>query len=357
MQEQMSEIHTRETQKTSASAMLLNEKIAVILVNLGTPDAPTPRAVRRFLGEFLWDDRVIKRNPLWWLVLNTLVLTFRPKRVAEAYKTIWQSDSPMRVIGQSQVDQLNQRQGAAGHLEYFMAMTYGKPSLKSLMKELQDKGYQRWVILPLYPQYSATTTGAVYDQVNHFALRTRNIPEYRIVKEYYHRPDYIEVLASSIERHWQEHGRHDRLLFSFHGVPKSYVLKGDPYQAACYKSAHETAQRLGLNEGEYFVSFQSRFGPTEWLQPYTDKLLTQWGHEGVKSVDVICPAFAVDCLETLEEISVENRDIFIEAGGKAFSYIPALNDSEEHIQFLETLTMQTIQDWMEKWLKSGREIA
>lgn len=339
------------------SEPLVEKKIAVILVNLGTPDAPTSSAVRRYLGEFLWDDRVIKRNPLWWLILNTVVLGFRPRKVAKAYESIWQADSPMRIIGQNQVDQLNQRLAADSPIKYFMGMTYGKPSLRQLLPQLQEMGFERWVVLPLYPQYSATTTGAVYDVINRYALQCRNIPEYRIIKEYYHRPDYIELLATSIDQYWREHGRNERLLFSFHGIPKSYVEKGDPYQSACYQSAHQTAQYLGLNKENYFISFQSRFGPSEWLQPYTDKLLTRWGHEGVKSVDVVCPAFAVDCLETLEEISEENREIFIEAGGKAFSYIPALNDSVRHVDFLETLVLQSTQDWVKKPFKSGREIA
>lgn len=332
-------------------------KIAAVLVNLGTPDAPTPSAVRRYLREFLWDDRVIKRNPLWWLILNTIVLSVRPRRVAKAYETIWKDDSPMRVIGQNQVKALNASQTEVGPLRFFMAMTYGKPSLKQLMKALQDKGYDRWVILPLYPQYSATTTGAVYDVVNRYALKTRNIPEYRVIKEYHAEPGYIAVLSKSIEQHWKQNGRNERLLFSFHGIPKSYVELGDPYQQACYSTAKAVAAYLGLKESEYFVSFQSRFGPTEWLQPYTDKLLTQWGNEGVKSVDILCPAFSVDCLETLEEISEENQEVFLNAGGESFSYIPCLNDSEEHLEFLESLVLNNVNDWVGNQSKTGREIA
>ena len=313
----------------------MSQKSAVILVNLGTPDAPTAKAVRRYLKEFLWDDRVIKRNPIWWLVLNGIVLTLRPKRVAKLYESIWEGDSPIRTIGYKQQEKLQSLLGDAVHVE--LAMTYGNPSFKHSLEKLNAQGFENIIVLPLYPQYSATTTGAIYDQVATFIKSQRNLPAIHLIKDYHKNSFYIDALAKKIEDFWQKNGRSEKLLFSFHGIPKVYVEKGDPYRAQVEKSVKLMVEKLKLKENEYQLCFQSRFGPTEWLQPYTDKTLEAWAKDGIRSVDVVCPAFSADCLETIEEIAEENKEIFIENGGEQYRYISALNDDAEHIEMMAEL--------------------
>lgn len=315
---------------------------AVLLVNLGTPDEATAPAVRRYLKEFLWDDRVIKRNPLWWLVLNGIVLNTRPKRVAKLYQSVWKEDSPIRSIGYAQAEALQNKLRSSGlqDVDVHLAMTYGKPSLRERLNRLLDEGYEHCLLLPLYPQYSATTTGAVYDQVADYLQANRNFCEVSLVKDYYRQPTYIRALAESIRNHWDKHGKAQKLLLSFHGIPKIYAEKGDPYQQQVIETADLLAKELALSANEYQVCFQSRFGPTEWLQPYTDKTLQAWGAAGIESVDAICPAFAADCLETLEEIAEENKEIFLHAGGKQYHYIPALNASAAHIDMFAAIVQQ-----------------
>ena len=313
----------------------MSQKTAVILVNLGTPDAPTASAVRRYLKEFLWDDRVIKRNPIWWLVLNGIVLTLRPKRVAKLYESIWEGDSPIRTIGFKQQEKLQALLTDDVHVE--LAMTYGNPSFETCLEKLNTQGFENIVVLPLYPQYSATTTAAIYDQVANFIKKTRDLPSIHLIKDYHQNESYINALAKKIDAFWQEHGRAEKLLFSFHGIPKSYVEKGDPYRKQVEQSVKLLVEKLKLNESEYQLCFQSRFGPTEWLQPYTDKTLEAWGKDGIRSVDVVCPAFSADCLETLEEIAEENKEIFMENGGEQYRYIPALNESDEHVAMMAEL--------------------
>ena len=313
----------------------MSQKTAVILVNLGTPDAPTASAVRRYLKEFLWDDRVIKRNPIWWLVLNGIVLTLRPKRVAKLYESIWEGDSPIRTIGFKQQEKLQALLTDDVHVE--LAMTYGNPSFETCLEKLNTQGFENIVVLPLYPQYSATTTAAIYDQVANFIKKTRDLPSIHLIKDYHQNESYIDALAKKIDAFWQEHGRAEKLLFSFHGIPKSYVEKGDPYRKQVEQSVKLLVKKLKLNESEYQLCFQSRFGPTEWLQPYTDKTLEAWGKDGIRSVDVVCPAFSADCLETLEEIAEENKEIFMENGGEQYRYIPALNESDEHVAMMAEL--------------------
>lgn len=313
----------------------MSQKSAVILVNLGTPDAPTAKAVRRYLKEFLWDDRVIKRNPIWWLVLNGIVLTLRPKRVAKLYESIWEKDSPIRTIGFKQQEKLQKLLGDETHVE--LAMTYGKPSLQKSLEKLNAQGYENIIVLPLYPQYSATTTAAIYDQVASFIKATRNLPSIHLIKDYHNHDLYIDAVTKKIEDFWQKNGRSEKLLFSFHGIPKIYVEKGDPYRTQVEQSVKLMVEKLNLNDSEYQLCFQSRFGPTEWLQPYTDKTLEAWAKDGIRSVDVVCPAFSADCLETLEEIAEENKEIFIENGGEQYRYIPALNEDDKHIQMMSEL--------------------
>ena len=311
--------------------------IAVLLVNLGTPDAPTAPAVRRFLREFLSDPRVIEiPRLLWQIILNLVVLPFRPKRVAHAYASIWQSDSPMRLILLQQVAALAERLAGQG-IQVVPAMSYGQPSITAALDTLVAQGVEQIIVLPLFPQYSATSSGAVYDAVNRWQLTQRNLPTLTLIKDYYAHPCYIAALAESVRRYQAEHGVADKLLMSFHGIPLPYAERGDPYPERCHQTALLLAQALGLADGQWAISFQSRFGRQEWVKPYTSVLLAEWGSSGVASVQVISPAFSADCLETLEELAIENRDVFVQAGGKGYAYIPALNDDAAHIDLLHAL--------------------
>lgn len=317
----------------------MSKKTAILLVNLGTPDAPTPTAVRSYLKEFLSDTRVIEIPKLiWQVILRAFVLTTRPKRVAHAYQSVWTDEgSPLLAILKAQASALQaylQTQGISTPV--YPATTYGNPSIKDTLTTLTEQGFDNFVILPLYPQYSATSTAAAFDKVAKFAMASRDMPEIHFIKDYHDHPLYIEALATSIERYWATHGKAERLLFSFHGIPKPYADKGDPYPEQCRTTAVLVAERLGLAAHEWAVSFQSRFGAQEWLKPYTDELLTEWGQAGV-SVQVASPAFSADCLETLEELAVENRDNFLEAGGKSYQYIPALNTDDLHIELMAKL--------------------
>ncbi len=313
----------------------MSQQTAVILVNLGTPDAPTPSAVRRYLKEFLWDDRIIKRNPLWWAVLNGIILNTRPKRVAKLYKSIWQDDSPIRTIGYQQRDLL--QAALKDKADVMLAMTYGQPSLKACLKSLNLSKFEKIIVLPLFPQYSATTTGAVYDQVADFIKNTRNLPQIHLIKDYHQHSAYISALTSHIQNYWQQHGKSEKLLLSFHGIPKSYVEKGDPYKKQVDLTVKSLIKSLNLSEDEYQLCFQSRFGPSQWLTPFTDETLEEWAKDGIKSVDIVCPAFSADCLETLEEIAEENKQIFLKHGGEQFRYISALNNNPQHIEMMEQI--------------------
>lgn len=337
---------------------------AIILMNLGTPAEPTPAAVRQFLREFLSDPRVVEiPRPVWKLILNLFVLPLRPKRIAPAYAEIWNqgldgeavTGSPITYYTQRQVELLQQRletklpddvaeagADSAGSPLVAHAMTYGAPSLEQTIARLQQEGATRFTVLPLYPQYSATTTGAIYDQVAAIIRKSRNVPDISVVHDYWQHPLYIEALANTVREHWERNGAAEKLMMSFHGIPKANTRKGDPYYQHCCGTAERLAEALQLPRDKWEITFQSRFGKAEWLQPYTDKTLLEWGQNGVSSVDVICPAFAADCLETLEEIAVENRANFIEAGGREYRYIPALNAREDHISLLEAIARQYI---------------
>ncbi len=324
-------------------------RYGVLLVNLGTPDQPTPSAVRRYLREFLSDPRVIDTPRLvWWVILNAIILVVRPSRVAKLYQSVWTDQgSPLLAIGKRQVAalcaELERRQGYP--VPVALAMTYGNPSIKDEIAGLQAQGCQRILVLPLYPQYSGTTTAAIFDAIAK-ALRSQpDLPELRFINDYHLDTGYITALAESVKEQWQTKGRSERLLISFHGVPERYVEAGDPYVGQCRATAQDLAEALELDDGQWLCSFQSRFGPAEWVKPYTDKTLQQWGAEGVSSVDVICPAFAADCLETLEEIKIQNRDFFLEAGGKAYHYITALNDRPDFIHCLAQLVERNTGGW------------
>lgn len=318
-------------------------RTGVILMNLGTPTEPTTKAVRNFLKQFLSDPRVVEVPRLIWIpLLYGIIIPFRASRVAKLYQQIWRpGGSPLKVITEEQTAKL-QSHFSEEEVKITYAMTYGQPSLKRRVAELEQQGYEKILLLPLYPQYSATTTGPIYDQYAALISEQRNISDITIQKCYFNRPDYINALAESILQHWKKHKPGEKLVFSFHGIPKRCVDKGDPYQQHCLTTANEVANALKLDTDQWLVSFQSRLGKAEWLRPYTDQLLTQMAAEGVASVDVICPAFSADCLETLEEIDVENRELFLSAGGNSFHSIPCLNAQSEHIEMMKNIVEEFI---------------
>ena len=327
-------------------------KAGVLLVNLGTPEAPTPRALRTYLAEFLGDPRVIEYPRwLWWLILHGVILRIRPRRSAHAYQRVWTAQgSPLRVgseaLAAALQDELARRM--PGPVQVALAMRYGQPSVKAQIERLQREGVRRLLVLPLYPQYSATSTGSVLDAVADCFKTLRWPPELRVVNDYHDDPGHIDALARSIEDWWRTNGRGDRLLLSFHGIPERYVKAGDPYLLQCGATARLLRERLGLSPSELLVSFQSRVGREPWLQPYTDATVRELAAQGVKRLDVACPGFAVDCLETLEEIAMQNREFFIEAGGKELRYIPALNDSRGQVDSLAALALRHMQGWPER---------
>ncbi len=327
----------------------LPPRIAVLLINLGTPDEPTAPAVRRYLRQFLSDPRVIEiPRFLWAIILNLFVLPNRPKRVAEAYASIWDGDSPMRNILNTQVEKLESRlvdTATPFRVTTHAAMSYGNPGLPDVMDKLRSEGVDHFVMLPVFPQYSATSTGAVYDAITKWSLKQRNLPNITIVKDYFAHPLYIKALADSIRRFQATHGKPEKLMFSFHGIPQPYMDKGDPYPRRCKCTAAQVAHELGLKDDEWIISFQSRFGKQEWVKPYTDVVLDEWAKSGVKSVQILSPAFSADCLETLEELAIENRENFIEAGGEEYHYIPALNFDEAHIDLLEAMSAPLVKGW------------
>lgn len=316
-------------------------KITIIVANLGTPDAPTVPAVRKFLKQFLSDRRVIEIPVfVWKIILHCFVLPFRPKNVSKAYAQVWTTDSPMREILFQQVQLIKEK--IANNQQHFElnivpAMTYGNPSIHAVLEDLTKKPQDHVILFPLFPQYSATSTGPLYDAVSKWVLKQRNLPGLTVLRDYYQHPMFIEALAQSVKNYQAKHGKPEKLLMSFHGIPQPYADKGDPYADRCRTTAARVASRLGLTENEWAISFQSRFGKQEWVKPYTDQTLMDWGREGIQSVQVLSPAFSADCLETLEELAVENAETFQHAGGHSYSYIPALNTDELHIELLTQL--------------------
>ncbi|AYA03551.1 ferrochelatase [Acinetobacter sp. WCHAc010034] len=316
-------------------------KITVILANLGTPDAPDVPAVRQFLKQFLSDQRVIEiPKPLWQLILRLFILPFRPKRVAHAYAMVWNSDSPMREILLQQVEAVKAAltaQYPEFELNVVPAMTYGNPGIGALLQQLAADPQDHLILLPLFPQYSATSTAPLYDALAKWIPQQRNLPGLSVIRDYYQHPLFIQSLAQSVRDYQAMHGQPEKLLMSFHGIPQPYADKGDPYAERCRVTAQLLADELGLSAQQWAISFQSRFGKQEWVKPYTDVLLQQWGGQGVQSVQVISPAFSADCLETLEELALQNADLFAASGGGSYSYIPALNARADHLQLLSSL--------------------
>lgn len=321
--------------------MSLKPKILVIVANLGTPDEPTAPAVRRFLAQFLSDGRVIEiPKILWKIILYAFVLPFRPRHVALAYAQVWSDDSPMRKILFQQVQMIEQ-QLALNHTDFQLdvvpAMTYGNPGIDQVLSKAAQSQYDHIILLPLFPQYSATSTGPLYDVISTWMKQQRCLPGLTIVRDYYQHPLYIEALAQSVHDYQATHGQAEKLLMSFHGIPQPYADKGDPYADRCHVTAKKVAERLGLTDDQWAISFQSRFGKQEWVKPYTDQILQDWAKQGVQSVQVLSPAFSADCLETLEELAIQNAELFLASGGQDYAYIPALNVRNEHIDLLAQL--------------------
>jgi len=324
---------------------------AVVIVNLGTPDAPDAPSLRRYLKQFLSDPRVVEIPKLaWWPILNGIILNTRPKKSAAKYATVWMPEgSPLRVHTERQAKLLKGLLGQRGHrVTVNWAMRYGSPSIADVLDRLKADGARRILIVPMYPQYAASTTATVVDDAARWLLQTRNQPEMRFVRNFHDHAGYLAALEQSVHKHWQTNGplgANDRLLISFHGLPRRSLDLGDPYFCECHKTGRLLAERLNLRPEQFQICFQSRFGKAEWLQPYTAPTLHEWGTQGVHRVDVICPGFVADCLETLEEIAQEGRDDFLKAGGKEYHYIPALNEDDAWIAALADLAEQHLAGW------------
>lgn len=325
-------------------------RAGVVLANLGTPDRPDPKALRKYLREFLWDPRVVEvPRPLWWLILNLVIVPFRSPRSAGAYRRVWtERGSPLlyhtRDLADAMMHEFERNQP---HVKVYPAMRYGRPGIGEALDQARRDNVQRLIVLPLYPQYSATTTASVFDGLALALRRVRWIPELRFVTHYHYDEAWVEAVADRIRSYQDAHGKPDKLLFSFHGIPKKYLLEGDPYYCECQSSARRIAARLKLDDSDWRVTFQSRLGRAEWLRPYTDETLLELAGEGAKHVQVVCPGFAVDCLETIDEIGVENREAFEAVSGGRFEYIPALNAEPDHARVLAELCWRHGQGWPE----------
>jgi ferrochelatase len=323
-------------------------KTGVLLVNLGTPDAPTAKALRRYLKEFLSDPRVVEiPRIVWWPILNGIILNVRPKKSAMKYASVWMDEgSPLRVYTERQTRLIQEALTSRGlSVEVAYAMRYGNPSIARALDQMRADGMRRLLVLPMYPQYSSSTTATVFDVVFDAYSAMRHQPELRLIRSFHDDDTYISALADRVRRHWQDHGRGDLLLFSFHGVPKRSLIKGDPYHCECLKTGRLIAEKLGLQPYQWQVAFQSRFGKAEWLKPYTSEVLHELPGRGVKRLDIMCPGFPADCLETLEEIAMEGKEEFLTAGGEHYRYIPCLNDDAQGVSALTDLVVRHLQGW------------
>jgi ferrochelatase len=328
----------------------VDARTAVLLLNLGTPAAPTADAVGDYLAEFLSDPRIVELPRwLWWPVLHGYILRTRPRRSAEAYAKVWRNDgSPLLVfsdrLAQAVGTEISRRTG--GKVLTALAMTYGEPSIRGTVVELMRTGVRRVLVLPLFPQYSATSTGAALDAVNRVMQTLRWPPELRTINDYHADAGYLAALASSVRSHWMEQGRGDKLLLSFHGIPEKYAAAGDPYPDQCRETARRLGDVLGIEDDDLLVTFQSRLGRQPWLRPYTDEMLEQLARQDLGTLDVACPGFAVDCLETLEEVALRYRATFLTHGGRRFRYIPALNDGSAHADALASIALGQLSGWI-----------
>lgn len=312
----------------------------ILLCNLGTPDAPRPAELRRYLKEFLSDPRVVEiPRLLWWMILNLIILRIRPRRSAKLYQSVWtEAGSPLMLYSQGQVKAVKQRLAEKyGDIPVVLGMRYGNPSMASAIKQLTDQNVRDIIVLPLYPQYAGATTGSTFDAIAKTFTKLRWVPELQFINGYHKSEGYLDALCTTIKRHIEQHGQPDKFVFSYHGTPERYLKNGDPYHCFCHQTTRLVREKLGFDEGQVMTTFQSRFGREPWLQPYTDKTLEQLPEDGVKHVAVICPGFSSDCLETIEEINMEARESFIESGGDQFHYIPCLNDDPVHIDALVSI--------------------
>ncbi|MCP4077041.1 MAG: ferrochelatase [Gammaproteobacteria bacterium] len=325
--------------------------LGVLVVNLGTPDEPTPKAVRRYLAEFLSDTRVVEiPRLLWKMILHGIILRVRPAKSAKAYQRVWSDQgSPLMAGSADLTDQLSERltEKLGDSCTTVLAMRYGNPTIRQGMETLQSAGAQRIIVLPLYPQYSGATSGSVSDGVLKNLLQWRWVPELRLMGAYHDDPQYISSVAQSVRSHWLEKGQSERLLISFHGMPKATLLAGDPYYCQCHKTARLLAVELELDEDQWEMVFQSRFGSAEWLKPYAAERWVEMAAEGVRHLTVVCPGFAIDCLETLDEIANEGREEFLAAGGEKFDYVPALNASTAHVELMLARVLRQASGWPE----------
>lgn len=321
-------------------------KIGVLLTNLGTPDAPTSSALRKYLRQFLSDPRVVEiPRVIWMLILHGIILRVRPKKSAKLYESIWtEKGSPLMVISQQTRDKVAAliEQEHGNNVIVDIAMRYGEPSIPNALNRMQTQGVDKLIVLPLYPQYAGPTTASAFDEVTGEIAKWRWIPSIHFINGYHDNVKYIEALANSIQEHFDQQGKPDKLVLSYHGMPKHFLDSGDPYYCFCHKTTRLVVEKLGLQSEEYLTTFQSRFGKAEWLKPYADETLETLAREGVKKVSIVSPAFSADCLETLEELVHENREIFTEAGGEVYSYIPALNDRDDHCEALSEIVLSQI---------------
>ena len=337
-------------------------RVGILLTNLGTPDAPETKPLRKYLKQFLWDPRVVEiPRPAWWLILNGIILRLRPSRSAASYRKVWtERGSPLMFHTQDQADAVRRaiqaRYGEMVVVEF--AMRYGTPDIAGTLENMLHRSVRKLLVLPLYPQYSGATTSSTFDALAADFTQRRWLPEMRFVAQYHDHPAYIEAIAESIRRYREQHGNADKLLFSYHGEPQRYLDQGDPYHCQCHKTTRLVVEKLGLAESEYLTTFQSRFGKAEWLKPYTDAVLKDLPNQGAKSVQVVCPGFSSDCLETLEEIGEENYTYFKEAGGEHFGYIPCLNSDPAHISALTSIIEQQMAGWLDdSEVDSGKALA
>jgi ferrochelatase len=326
------------------------DRTGVLLINLGTPDAPTVQALRPYLKQFLSNPRVVEfPRLLWWPILNGIILPTRPEKSAEKYAQIWMPEgSPLKIhtIRQTQLlrDILAERIGPALMVEY--AMSIGSPSIANILRRMRRNGCERILVLPLYPQYAASSTASAFDEVFAQLAKMRNVPAIRTVKHYHDDRGYLGALAQNVRDYWNKTGRPDKLVISFHGIPRSAFEKGDPYHCECQKTGRLLAESLQLSQDQYRICFQSRFGREEWLSPYTAATLQELGRQQIRRIDVVCPGFVSDCLETLEEIAMEGRNMFLQAGGREFHYIPCLNERADWIRALSDIAIANLQGWV-----------
>ena len=324
------------------------DKTGILLTNLGTPDAPTSKAVKPYLKEFLSDPRVIELPKFFWqIILRGIILQIRPRRSAKTYKSVWTKEgSPLLQISEKQINFLKKKLNTTyPNTIFVLAMRYGNPSIENVLKELRRKQVRRLLVFPLYPQYCAATTASTFDAVTNVLQKTRWIPELRFINQYFEEEAYIKALAHSIQQFWNKNGKPQKIVFSYHGIPKKYHTQGDPYHCFCLKTTRLVKEYMQLSDEEVLTTFQSRFGRQEWLQPYTSQTLKELPSQGIKKINIISPGFSADCLETLEELEVENREYFEKAGGEDYHYIPCLNDNSMHIDMMEHLINKHTQGW------------